>query len=101
MSQQATPRSKKSLIHATRHKDTLQNSLVVQEGWVDELNGRIHTSPDSVDDYLAIYVPSSSDPPSGTIPEDIFAEWKPVEGHEKEMYPPLVRHTMYFLPSLL
>ena len=100
MSQQATPRSKKSLTHATRHEHTLQNGPAVLEAWVEELKGRIHTSPDDVDDYISIYVPSPSDPPPSDIPGDIFSEWKPTEGREKEMYPFLVRNTIDPSPLL-
>ena len=100
MSQEATPRSKKSLTQATRHQDTLQGSTAVREAWVEELNGRIHTSSDSADDYVAIYVPSSSDPPPRDIHDDIFSGWKPTAGREKEMYPLLVRNTSNFSSSL-
>ena len=96
MAQKATPRTKKSITEATRKQDALKESDAVKAGWNNELSGRIHILPDDVNDYIALCVPSSSEPPPRTLPNSIFDEWKPVSGKEKYLYPLLVRFSTLY-----
>ena len=95
MSQNPSPSKKKTAVHFYDHKDSLQKSQVVKDGWNSELSERVHVSPESIDDYIDIYVPSASEPPSRTIKKDIFNKWKPVSKKEAEMYPFLVGARTY------
>ena len=91
MAQKATPRTKKSITEAIRDKDSRHASDIVKEGWNSELTGRIHILPNDVNDYISLCVPSPSEPPSRALPNNLFDQWQPVAGKEKDMYPLLVR----------
>ncbi|TBU27779.1 hypothetical protein BD311DRAFT_865880 [Dichomitus squalens] len=73
--------------------DTEQDSKLVQQGWGRELTDRVNQAPEDLDDYLAVYVQSHSDPSEdikANIKPNLFDKWTPAKGKEAVMYNHLI-----------
>ncbi|TBU56634.1 hypothetical protein BD310DRAFT_854586 [Dichomitus squalens] len=58
-----------------------------------ELAHRVNVASQELDDYLAVYVPSHSNPPEAVktnVQPDVFDQWTPTEGKEAIMYNHLI-----------
>ena len=88
-----TPCSVRSINIVTHHEEILKP--VTEESWKREIEHRINVSKLSGNDFLTTFVPSHLPYPLPHTLNDplveLFAGWEPVEGHEKESYPILVR----------
>lgn len=81
----ATPRALKQNVYhfATPKQDCDEDMLA----WREEINGRIVSMTDSLDDFLRVYVPGSSDPSTLTTARPFKV---PAGQLERTMYDPLV-----------
>ncbi|KAI0750043.1 hypothetical protein C8Q80DRAFT_1269824 [Daedaleopsis nitida] len=87
-----TPFARKATNQPIAVEDTLKARA--QEGWRRELQHRVHISKDDDKDFLRKYVPSNT--PYLFVSDleglaDLFADWRPVAGKEKESYPYLTK----------
>ena len=91
-----TPRTKKGSDHLRTKAGVLQRNEDAKKAWRHKITRRINVlddNRDTVEDYLATYVPSvvPYQPPTGknakTRP---FARWSPKKGEERQSYPELV-----------
>ncbi|KAM5544064.1 hypothetical protein V8D89_002250 [Ganoderma adspersum] len=87
----ATPLTIKSKQHPVVVEET--NKGGQREGWAQEIVDRIHVSKDRTDVYLRKFVPSTARCPltDDFTDRDLFSEWTPTPGKEKDSYDTLVR----------
>ena len=90
-------RTKNGANHLHNETDISQKSEDAKEDWRYELIGRINVldqDDDTVEDYLATYVPSNVPCPEPRTQRNAktnpFAKWSPKEGEEQQSYPTLV-----------
>ena len=86
----ATPLTVKSKQHPVVVEET--NKGGQREGWAQEIVDRIHVSKDRTDVYLRKFVPSTTRCPltDDFTDRDLFSEWTPTPGKEKDSYDTLV-----------
>ncbi|PIL28119.1 hypothetical protein GSI_09770 [Ganoderma sinense ZZ0214-1] len=86
----ATPLTVKSKQHPVVVEET--NKGGQHEGWAQEIVDRIHVSKDRTDVYLRKFVPSTARCPltDDFTGRDLFSDWTPTAGKEKESYDTLV-----------
>ena len=86
--------------------DISQKSEDGKDDWRYELIGRINVldqDDDTVEDYLATYVPSNVSCPEPRTKRNAktnpFAKWSPKEGEEQQSYPTLVSWWFFLITS--
>ncbi|KAI0668007.1 hypothetical protein C8Q78DRAFT_1051475 [Trametes maxima] len=60
------------------------------DGWYGEIHGKVHTYGQSVEEYLAAFVPSRALCTLPDVDKQISDSWEPVKGKERVYYDPLV-----------
>ncbi|KAH9855751.1 hypothetical protein C2E23DRAFT_548717 [Lenzites betulinus] len=82
--------STRSYHNTSYASDVLQNGQVVGMGWENELKGRIHAYPGTVDDFITTLVPCATPFTFDQADKWVFWDYKPQAGKEVSSYPYLL-----------
>ncbi|KAH9855754.1 hypothetical protein C2E23DRAFT_548789 [Lenzites betulinus] len=82
--------STRSYHNTSYASDVLQNSQARGMGWENELKGRIHAYPGTVDDFITTLVPCTTPFTFDQADKGAFWDYKPQEGQEVSSYPHLL-----------